>query len=727
MAIRIQLGPQLVALPSEADAGRLQALFRQALALHNQGQLEPARRIYREVLAQQPRHFDSLHMLGVLSAQMQDPAESIRLIDQAIAVNPQVASAYANRGNALSQLHQYRAALQSYDMAIARRPGYANAYANRGRALLALGRFDEALASFDTALATLTDRADLWCDRGVVLGKLGQSRAALASHDRALQLNPNLVEAHYNRAVLLYETGQLTPALESYDRALTLQPGMALAHGGRGDALAGLEQIEAAISSYDRALALARDLEFVPGLRLYQKRRAAIWSCAAREIEELCQAVARGARASTPFSFLALRDAPDLQRQVAQTWIEAKYPANPELGAIVRRPPRQKIRVAYFSMDFRNHPVAMLSVGLFESHDRRRFEVFGFSYGPHSTDALRTRLEAAFDQFIDVGDHSDREIAALARHLQVDIAIDLAGLTGNARTGIFAFRAAPIQVNYLGYPGTMGASYIDYIVADSVLIAASARQHYAEKIVYLPWFQVNDRRRVIAEREFSRAELGLPSRGFVFCCFNNTYKITPETFACWINILKRVPDSVLWLYAQDTLVANNLINEAVRQGVEARRLTFAKGLATADHLARYRCADLFLDTLPFNAGTTASDALWAGLPVLTCAGNSFASRMAASLLTAIDLPELLTNSPEAYEELAVALALDPQRLPAIRKKLADQRLTSRLFDTPGFTRNLEHGLAQMLERYHKGLAPDHIVVPPPVGEPTSISCKEPDS
>jgi predicted O-linked N-acetylglucosamine transferase (SPINDLY family) len=376
----------------------------------------------------------------------------------------------------------------------------------------------------------------------------------------------------------------------------------------------------------------------------------------------------------------------------------------------VNYPRRQKIRIGYFSADFKNHPVAFLIAELFELHDRRQFELVGFSF-VMANDEMRKRLVKSFDQFIEVGRKSDIEVAQLCRSFDVDIAVDLTGLTQDARTGIFAHRAAPIQVNYLGYPGTMGAEYIDYIIADKILISPEFQSCYSEKVVYLPnSYQVNDRKRVISEKIFTRQELGLPVNGFVFCCFNNNYKILPQTFEGWMRTLKSVEDSVLWLLQDNLWAAQNLKKEAQNQGIDAQRLVFAERMPLPDHLARHRLADLFLDTFPYNAHTTTSDALWAGLPVLTLIGQSFASRVAASLLNTIGLPELIANTQEEYEALAIELALNTKRLADIKLKLAKNRLSTPLFNTPLFTKNLEAAYIQMYERHHSGLEPDHISI-----------------
>jgi predicted O-linked N-acetylglucosamine transferase (SPINDLY family) len=364
--------------------------------------------------------------------------------------------------------------------------------------------------------------------------------------------------------------------------------------------------------------------------------------------------------------------------------------------------------VGYFSADFREHAVATLMAGVFEAHDRERFEVSGFSFGPDTGDPMRRRLEGAFERFTDVRQRSDAEIAQLARQLEIDIAVDLGGFTADGRPRIFALRAAPLQVSYLGYVGTMAAPYMDYLIADATLIPQAAQRHYAEKIVYLPSYQANDCKRVIAGRHFSRAELGLPATGMVYCCFNANYKITPRSFDSWMRILQATPGSVLFLYAGSAAVVENLRREALCRGVAAERLIFGDKLPFAQYLARYRTADLFLDTLPYNAGTTASDALWAGLPVLTCAGEALAARMGASVLQALGLPELITESLPQYERLAIELGQDRERLQALRQKLAANRGRAALFDTALFTRHLESAYSTMYQRYLANRAPEHL-------------------
>src|SRR5262249_6708911 len=370
-----------------------------------------------------------------------------------------------------------------------------------------------------------------------------------------------------------------------------------------------------------------------------------------------------------------------------------------------------KVRIGYFSADFRNHAVAYLIAHLFELHDRSKFEIFGFSFGRSVDDGMRRRLTAGFDQFIEVKDKSDKATAELAKNLQIDIAVDLMGITEQSRTGIFAHRAAPIQVNFLGFPGTMGASYIDYIIVDRTLIRPEEAKFYSEKVVYLPHsYQVNDRTRQISDRAFRRDELGLPADTFVFCCFNNCFKITPDVFDIWMRLLAKVDGSVLWLLRSNESAAQSLCGEAVRHGIASDRLVFGEPMNLPDHLARHAVADLFLDTLYYNGHTTASDALWAGLPLVTRRGDTFAARVAASLLNAVGLPELITATSDEYEQLALELATDQDKLLLLKKRLADNRLKYPLFDTELFTKHIESAYQKMWERHRMNLKPDHLSV-----------------
>jgi len=420
-----------------------------------------------------------------------------------------------------------------------------------------------------------------------------------------------------------------------------------------------------------------------------------------------------GGRADSPFHFLAISESPASQLRCARTLVADECPPAPRPLWRGERYAHDRIRVAYVSADFHEHAVPRLMAGLLERHDRQRFEVTALSLGPDQRDAMRSRLVAAADRFLDVRDRDDRAVAALMRELEIDIAVDLQGYTRGCRPGIFAHRAVPVQVNWLGYPGTMGAGYMDYILADRHVVPPDRDAHYAEKVVRLPdCYQVNDADRRVAGDAPPRSALGLPEDGFVFCCFNNNYKIAPRVFDVWMRLLLAVDRSVLWLLEDNATAAANLRREAARRGVDAARIVFAPRARMEDHLARQRRADLFLDTRPYNAHVTASDALWVGVPLVTCPGDTFAGRVAASLLHAAGLPELVAGSWEEYERLARTLATDRDRLASLRGRLARDRATCPLFDTDRFRRHIESAYGTLHERAQRGEPPASFDVEP---------------
>ena len=648
--------------------------------------------------------------LGLIEKELKNFEVAVKCFDQAIIIKPNYYEAFFNKGVALYELKRYDEAITHYDKALSVKPDYHLAWSNKGVALYELKRYDEAITHYDKALSVKPDYHLAWSNKGVALYELKRYDEAITHYDKALSLKPDYHVAWSNKGNTMHELKQHDVAIEYYNIALNLQPNYALAWADKGATLYELKRYDEAITHYDKALNLKPDIYWLSGDLLHTKMKICSWSGLEESLEDISKKVVANRKATQPFWLLALNDDALLHKKSSEIYIQSRYPFNPVLEPILKRPQSQKIRVGYFSADFKNHPVAFLIAELFEIHDRSQFEIYAFSQ-VMTTDEMHQRLAKSFDQFIEVGNKSDKEIAQLSRKLHIDIAVDLSGFTGGSRTGIFAHRAAPIQVNYLGYPGTLGADYMDYIIADKTLIPLDAQSSYTEKVVYLPnSYQVNDRKRAIAEKQFKRQELGLPGHGFVFCCFNNNFKILPTTFASWMRMLKAVEGSVLWLFKDNSWAVENLKKEALKQGVDAQRLVFAERMPLPEHLARHRQADLFLDTLPYNAHTTASDALWAGLPVLTLMGQSFASRVAASLLNAIGLPELIPNTQEEYEALAIELAMNPQKLRDIKLKLARNRLATPLFDTPLFTKNLEAAYIKMMDRYHKNLEPDHITI-----------------
>jgi predicted O-linked N-acetylglucosamine transferase (SPINDLY family) len=572
-------------------------------------------------------------------------------------------------------------------------------------------RYDEAIAHYDKAISLSPDSAGAWSNKGLVLSQFKRYDEAIAHYDKAISLNPDSAEAWSAKGIALYELKHYDEAIAHYDKVISLNPDSAETWSHKGLALRELKRYDEATLHYDKALTLKPALDWPYGDLLYTKLKMCSWSDLTDSLDNICKKVMANELSPNPFSLLGLKDDPWLHKKSSEIYAQNEYPTNLTLGLIAKYPKRQKIKIAYFSADFHNHATGHLMAELFELHDKSQFELIGFSFGPITNDEMRQRLENSFDQFVEVGNKSDIEIAQLSRNLNIDIAVDLKGFTKDSRTGIFSYRAAPIQVNYLGYPGTMGADYIDYIIADRSIIPVDSQVFYSEKVVSLPGsYQVNDRKRLISDKNFTRQELGLPENGFVFCCFNNNYKILPSTFEGWMRILKAVDGSVLWLFQDNPWAEENLRKESFKHGLDPSRLIFAQRLPLAEHLSRHRQADLFLDTFPYNAHTTASDALWVGLPVLTMMGKAFASRVAASLLNAINLPELITNTQEEYEILAIELAKNPQQLAEIKSKLANNRLTAPLFDTPLFTKNLEVAYTKMNEFYQNDLQPKNISI-----------------
>jgi len=720
-----------------------QKLFEQGIALHQSGQLLQAKALYAQVMRLAPQHFDALHLLGVIAYQQHDAALALALIDRAIGLLPQHPSAHSNRGNALRLLNRLEEALQSYDRAIELRPDFADAMNNRGLVLNQLKRRDLALQSYDQALAINPGFADAHNNRGLVLQdikehakaigsfgeaialkpleaayyfncgnvlhEIGQYAAAVMHYEQAIKLNAAYAQAMNNLGLTLQQLQQHEEALQCYLKAAAIKPDYADAIHNAGSLLLGRKQFPAAIDKLVNALALQPATPFLPGTLQHCRMNVSDWTGFESTQNQLVQGLENHELASPPFVTLGLSSSGQAQHNASKIWVRSKLATPLVLPPITPYSAHERIKIGYFSADFHDHATAYLMAELFELHDKTRFELIAFSFGPDQHDTMRQRLLKSFDQFFDVRLHTDLQVAQLARQLEIDIAIDLKGYTTDSRAPIFALRAAPVQVNYLGYPGTMGADFMDYLVADHTLVPPQSRVHYTEKIAYLPHsYQVNDSKRQISDRVFTREEVGLPPTGFVFCCFNNNYKITPDTFDGWMRILQAVPDSVLWLLADNPTAAQNLSKEAELRGVSAKRLVFAPRLVLSEHLARHRLADLFIDTLPCNAHTTASDALWAGLPVLTCMGEAFASRVAASLLKAVGLPELITESQPVYEALAVELAQQPTRLASLKNKLTRNLRTAPLFDTPLYTGHLEQLYVTMYERNRAGLPVEHL-------------------
>jgi predicted O-linked N-acetylglucosamine transferase (SPINDLY family) len=580
--------------------------------------------------------------------------------------------------------------------------GTAEAHATLGRALRDQGKLEEAAASYRRATVLDPRNAVFRNDLGNVLAEQGKLEEAIASYEKALEICPDYPEAHNNLANLYQMTGRLEEATAGYEKAIGLRPDYAEAHRNLGSLLYRQGRLPEAIASLQIAVSLNPEYGEATALLEHQMRHMCEWKGLDALSRSLIQMVEQGSGEVNPFGFLCLESSAAQQLLCATQWAaqNAKY-ASGDTPCTFRNDGR--ITVGYLSADFHEHATAHLISELFSLHDRRRFRIVGYSYGPDDGSAARERLRRSFDQFVDIRNESFAESARRIRADGVQILVDLKGYTADARLKIMAFRPAPIQVNYLGYPGTMGSDAIDYAIVDRIVVPPEEQAFFSEKFVHLPdCYQVNDSTRRISKHIPSRKESGLPESGFVFCCFNASYKITPKVFNVWTRLLKAVPESVLWLLDSNPYATANLKREAEDRGVVAERLVFAGHLPYPDHLARFGVADLFLDTFPYNAHTLASDALWGGCPVVTCSGRTLPSRVAGSLLHSVGLQELVCGSLAEYEKLAVALARNSERLLGLREKLRTTRLTARVFDTRRFTRHLEAAFEIMWERYRRG-------------------------
>lgn len=593
--------------PSVANIEAENLMFSEALDIHRNGNISLAKDKYQEILRINPNHQNSLHFMGVIAIQNNNPQLGVELISRSISICPSDLAAFYNRAAAYLSLKQYKAALQDYES--------------------------------------------------------------------ILRSQPDSADAHYQRGAVYFEMKEYKSAFSDFNTTIQLNP----------------------------------EFDLVRGRHLHTAMHLCDWHNFDELLLSLINRIDGNHCPSTPFSLLAILDSAELQRTLTETYAKRYYPAKRTIAQ--NNSNDRLIRIGYFSSDYHDHATAHLISGLIENHDRTRFEVYAFSYGPDTRDYMRVRLENIFDDFIDIRNQSDAESAQLSRSIGIDIAIDLKGYTGESRPGIFADRAAPIQINYLGYPGTLGSEFIDYIIADNIVINSSNRAGFSESIIYLPnSYQPNDATRSISSATLSKSDFGIPDNKFIFCCFNCCYKFTPKLLDCWCDILHHIDNSVLWLLELSPIAKDNLLRETKNRGIDIRRLIFCQHLPHAEHLARHRLADLFLDTYPCNAHTAASDSLWAGLPLITLAGESFASRVASSLLNAVGLSELVVTTFEEYAQLAISLANDPNKLLSIRNWLQSDHANLPLFNTKLYTYNIESAFSQIYTRRLAGLSPADIYI-----------------
>ena len=687
------------------------------VAFKEQGKLEEAVVCYRRALELKPDLAEVHNNLGSAFTDLGKLEEAVACCRRALELKPDYAEAHNNLGNALNDQGKLEEAVACYRRALELKPDYVEAYINLGIAFKDLGTPEEAVACYRRALELKPHVAEAHTNLGNALKGLGKLEEAVACYRRALDLKPDVAGIHSSLGNALKAQGKLEEAVACYRRALELEPDVAEVHNNLGVAFTDQGKLDEAVACYRRALDLKPDFAAALASLVHVLQHLCCWedlTVLSQRVIEVVDRAANGGIASPvpPFLFFTLPTVTMAEQQLrcARQWVDRQLKAisKHKCNLICNRASAltPKITIGYLSADFHSHATAWLIAELIEKHDRDRFTVCGYSYGPDDRSPTRQRLVKAFDRFVDVRDASLLESARRIAADEVDILVDLKGYTKNARTEILSLRPAPIQVNYLGYPGTMGAEFIDYILVDDFVVPPPQQPFFDEKLVHLPGcYQVNDSQREISPHTPSRAECGLPEDGFVWCCFNNSYKITPDVFAVWMELLKALPGSVLWLLEWNRFVPANLYREAKVRGVAAERLVFAPRKPLPEHLARHRLADLFLDTFPVNAHTAASDALWAGCPILTRTGETFAARVAGSLLRTMGLPELVTTSLEDYRAMALRLARNADLLARLRARLEANRKTSSLFDAGQFARNLEKAYTTMWEIYASGEQP----------------------
>ena len=749
----LQQAEQLYRQVLQAEPRHVAALHLLGVLAFQAGHGDAGVSYIREALRLQPDFAEAHSNLGNMyreQGKLDFAASSYR---QALRLKPNLAGTHCNLGNVLKEQGKFDEAMTCYQDAIQAAPEFVDGYRNLGAAQREQGKLAEAAASFERALAVKPDLAEVCIYLGITLQEMGKPEEAAARFQQALRIKPDYAEALNNQGVVLREKGKVKEAVSCWQQALALRPSYVIGLINMGNALQELGNLDQAVSCLEQALRLKPDsaeahynlgivlqdqgklpesvaslqeaLRCNPesfkrhaltakGVLVHSLQHLCAWEGLEQKAKSLIDAVdANAAQELSPFTFLTLPVATTAsqQQRCASSWVQlhcsrvtplARPPALPRIDG--------KLKIGYLSADFHNHATAMLTAGLFEKHDRDRFIVHGYSYGPDDGSPMRRRLVQAFDRFVDVRDASNEDAARSIMQDGVDILVDLKGHTKHSRPAILALRPAPIQVNYLGYPGTMGAAFIDYVLVDDFVVPADQQPFYTERLVHLPGcYQVNDSQREIAHNTPDREACGLAPQGFVYCCFNSNYKITPDVFSVWMRLLKAAPGSVLWLLEVTRAGVANLRREAEARGVSGDRLVFAPFLAGPEHLARHRLADLFLDTFPVNAHTTAADAVWAGCPVLTLAGQTMVSRVAGSLLRTVGLSELITTSLPDYESLALRLTQNPKELADLRRRLRAGVVTSSLFDTAKFARNVERAFETMWQLHVAGEKPRGLV------------------
>ncbi len=659
------------------DSNNIKTSFNNALLLYQNGKLNEAKDIGLKILKKNQNSFDVLYLLSIINFQQKNYKEAKKIIEKIIKINSSKYEIYNFYGVILVKLEQFEEALKKFNQAIKINSNDYEAYNNIGNVYLRLNRLDEALISYNKAIEIKSDYGDAYYNRGNVLEKQRKLDDAINSYDKAIKINPNKADAFNNRGNILLET----------------------------------KKLDASYLSYLEAYKIAPEKFFLSEQLIHLKSHLCDWKSIENDKIILKKKILKKNIPTLPFVVTTLFDSSSLQKISAEINVKNLYSNNNFLNPIIKKNNNTKIRIGYYSADFRKHATSYLLARLFELHDKSKFEIFIFSFISGNDEMYLRIKKSGVKEIIDVQNKTDSEIAQLSRDLNIDIAVDLMGFTKHNRIKVFANKCAPIQVNFLGYPGTSGSNFIDYIISDKIIITKENQKNFSEKIIYLPnTYQPNDSQRKISSKIFSKNELGLPEKGFIFCCFNGSYKIMPNVFNIWMRLLKNVKNSVLWLIKDNPTAVTNLKKEAKLKNINPDRIIFAEITSLPNHLARHKYADLFIDTFPCTAHTTCSDALWAGLPVLTRIGESMVSRVPGSLLSSIGLSELITYTEQEYENLAIELAINSSKLEKIKQKLKKNILSKPLFNSELYKDNIEEAYSIIYKRYIQNKKPTNIQI-----------------
>lgn len=688
--------------------------LKKAVSLFKNGNLNEAEKICNDLKKKDPNNLINLNLLGIILFQKKEFSNSIKIIKESISLNFKQAETQNNLGIVNLEIKNFINAIEAFKNSIKINPNFNEAYINIGVALKEINKNQEAIGYWEKAIQLKKNNPRAYNNIGNVYFEMNKPEISIEYYNNAISFDNNFYNAYFNRGNAKQKMNLLNESIKDYNEAIRINNNYAEAYVARGNSLRNLDKLSDTLKDYEKGYKLNPNYQNLYGNIFFIKKNLCDWKNYKNEYLFLNNNIQEENKIINPFISLSTFNSSEIQKKIANEHFQKKFKKKISLSKNIlfkNLKSKDKIKVGYYSSDFKNHAMSQLLAGLFETHNRDEFEIIGFSLIQNKSDEIKERIIKSFDTFIDVSTKSEKEIAEISRNLDIDIAVDLMGYTKSNRFEIFIEKCAPIQINFLGYPGTLGSDCIDYIIADKTLISKEDEKHYSEKIIYLPdTYQSNDSKRIISEKKFSRKDFNLPDDKFIFCCFNKKYKIDPNIFELWMNILKKVDNSVLWLLDDENESTTNLIYETKLRDVDPKRIIFSKKIPTHEHLARHSLADLFLDTFPYGAHTTASDALWSGLPVITKKGNSFASRVASSLLKAISIEELITFNDQEYQDLAVKLATDKKQLNLIKDKLSRNIKTEPLFNTALFTSNIEKAYKLVNKKFVKNLPIENIEI-----------------